>query len=777
MALSEADKQLTEEQQKQIQAYKDQWAAANASGDQAAMDAAHAGAEAIRAQAAGGGYSGGADGSGYTLLSGAGASGGSQGAAQGAAQGAGQGTTPTINGMTADQMANWVNDYNYTNYDASSGWTNGYSIAMNQRSIANKIRQQMQANSEAWASADAATQAYLHEQNMQLAKLLADSVGGAESTYNEQLGRWETYNSNLGYGVDMNFAPGTLDREFAKNTYGMTDEQMDKYFTDTDHYRNYVDQHVVQNWYDPSSGYNGIYSQFVNGPYGRLLAGTNGVNQEWYMDVQGDGFAEGSYADMLQNYQENGPVAPPLKNNNGLSDYTKQFASYVDENGIIQPGQLQLTHRGGGSPVVGDGSYSGVSAPIGYAGGITSDGQAYKPATNIPDSVYTNQPNKYNAERNVWWKNAHAGSDPNAVLQQGIQTNPLLQTLPSYGGAPVYSQTPNANAGGDGTGDVTSGNPYGGNRPVTANPDWSGSNFLDQFVPNNGTGTGSGTGTGTGGSTGGTTINWPSLSEAGSIENYLQMMYAANLQSQTLALQQAYEKNLADLATAEEQAAAAYADKQRQTAGQSAQQAAGWREVANAMGLNSGTFGQAALAQNNQLQSDLTTLNAAQAQSQAELERQRALLGQEYQNAILKAQADNNMELAYALYQEAVRQDEALRQQQQFEASLAADLTSQLLGMAGSLSGGSSGSRSSASAYSYTPNYDATPTADNTTPTRDELLYQLRSAGSQLNKTTDPNEKTALENSIYDALDKLVGGGYMTEGGAEVWMKEYGIYY
>ena len=51
-----------------IDDYKSAWAKANAAGDKAGMDAAHAGAEAVRAQQ---GYSGGADGSQYTPLSGA----------------------------------------------------------------------------------------------------------------------------------------------------------------------------------------------------------------------------------------------------------------------------------------------------------------------------------------------------------------------------------------------------------------------------------------------------------------------------------------------------------------------------------------------------------------------------------------------------------------------------------------------------------------------------------------------------------------------------------
>jgi len=60
---------LDGEQKRLVDAYKQQYDAAKASGDQAGMDAAHAGAEAIRAQS---GYSGGEDGSQYIVKSGAG---------------------------------------------------------------------------------------------------------------------------------------------------------------------------------------------------------------------------------------------------------------------------------------------------------------------------------------------------------------------------------------------------------------------------------------------------------------------------------------------------------------------------------------------------------------------------------------------------------------------------------------------------------------------------------------------------------------------------------
>ena len=342
--LSAADQKLSQAQQAEILRLKQAWTDANAAGDTAAMEQAHADAEAIRASA---GYSGGSDGSAEIRMN-------------------------HQNGYTASEVQDWVTEYERLNYSDSKGWINGYSTAMNQRSIANFIRQQMQANSEAWAGADADTQAYLHDQNLQLANILANSVGGAQSFYNEELGRWETYNANLGYGVNMAYAPGVRDREFAKNVYGMTDEQLDAYFNDTTRYRNYVDQRVVQNWFDPSSGYTGIYSQFVNGPYGQLLTGTKGVRDDVYMDVIGDGFEEMSYEDMLARYQMYGPQAPALKNNNNIADYTKQFTSYVDENGIIQPGQLVLSHPGGGKTGYQSGAHSVSSA--GGSGGLGGSG-------------------------------------------------------------------------------------------------------------------------------------------------------------------------------------------------------------------------------------------------------------------------------------------------------------------------------------------------------------------------------------------------------------------
>lgn len=323
MNLSDADKKnLSASEQSQIKKYKSDWQAAYEKGDKAGMDAAHAGAEAIRS---GKGYSGGADGSGYF------APGNSYGG-----------------GMSADDVRQWAEKYEYDNLDAQSGWINGFSHAMNQRSMANFIRQQMQANSDAWASADEAGKAYLHDQNLQLAKVLQDHLGGVRSEYNAELGRWETDNPNLGYGYNLK---NYEDEAWYKTQYGMTDEQLDKYRYDTDRYRNFVDQDLIRNWIDESSGYTGQYAQFVNGPYGQLLMGTNGVAPSTYIDLRGDGFAD-EFDDVAPPKDAEGniiPRAPFLKHNNNMEDYTKAAdrMSYVDENGVIRPGKMVETNPGG----------------------------------------------------------------------------------------------------------------------------------------------------------------------------------------------------------------------------------------------------------------------------------------------------------------------------------------------------------------------------------------------------------------------------------------------
>ena len=269
-----------------------------------------------------------------------------------------------------------------------------------------------------------------------------------------------------------------------------------------------------------------------------------------------------------------------------------------------------------------------------------------------------------------------------------IQTNDFIKSRPG-GGRGTVNTDPNASATGGGSGGGGGGGSYG--RYGSGNGDYS---------------------------------------------DMLEQMYGEALAAQLAQLESSYKQNVSDLDASSVKADANYNEQKRQTDGTSAQNAANWREMANAYGLNSGTIGQAALAQNNQRQSDLNTLGAAQAQAQAEIERQRTLLGQQYQLQINQAIAENNMQKAEALYNEAVRAEEAMRQQQQNNANLMlqyaqmamqqqqynSDLALQYAKMAGS-SGGGGPSSAQVIMPDYTAAYQAALDSGNAYNYLDSIDY------------------------------------------------------
>ena len=541
--LSAADSSfLTAAQQADIQKYKDAYAAAKAANDPDGMQKAHEEAEKIRKSA---GYSGGTSGAGYAKLS-----------------------ANIPGGQTAADVEQYLKDYTKQNYSDVRGWTNGYSTAMNTRSKANYIRQQMEANSKAWHTANEADREYLHQQNLELAKLLDDYAGlsfngegkDGGQMYDPATGKWSTWNPNVGYGSDASWTQPNI-AEAWKEHYGYTDADRAKWDADTSRYHNFVDTRTAaRNQVDESSGFTGAYAQFVNGPHSYLLGGAPGgaldSNYHMYMDVAGDGFHDENdgAAYRLPTYDENGNIiktAPYLKDNNGLTDYSRSHADYT-ANGLIMPG----------------------TASGGSGGG----------AANMP----TGQTAKELSDKQV------------AYFKK-------------------WTEATGGNKGNIPAGAIVSG--------------------------------GSGGGTGQ--------------------QDYLSQMYDAALQAQLSQLETSHKQNLSDLDASSQKTADQYRESMRQTTGQSAQDAANWRELANAYGLNSGAIGQAALAQNNRLQSDLNTLQAAEGAAQDEIERNRQLLGQQYQAAINEAMANNDTQKAQALYQEAVRVEQQLMQQQQFNAQIA----------------------------------------------------------------------------------------------------------
>lgn len=157
-------------------------------------------------------------------------------------------------------------------------------------------------------------------------------------------------------------------------------------------------------------------------------------------------------------------------------------------------------------------------------------------------------------------------------------------------------------------------------------------------------------------------------------EDYINKMYDSQLNSQKEQLTQSYNQAVSDLDETKAQGAQALKKNLNTTATESQRAAKNYAEVQNAYGLSSGAMAQARLAQDNQLQEDLTTLRTAQAAADAGIERERALLAQQYSSAIAQAQAENDLARAEALYKEAKDSEAKLLAQQEGAAQLMASV-------------------------------------------------------------------------------------------------------
>lgn len=208
-------------------------------------------------------------------------------------------------------------------------------------------------------------------------------------------------------------------------------------------------------------------------------------------------------------------------------------------------------------------------------------------------------------------------------------------------------------------------------------------------------------------------------------EEYINKMYDSNLASQKQTLQQGYDQNISNL-DAEKQAGQRQTDANlNRTYVESQKAQKGYNEVQNAYGLTSGAMSQARLAQDNQLQADLTALRATQQTADAEIERQRSLLAKEYASAIAKAQADNDMQRAQALYEAAKADEDRLLQLQKEAGNLMASkndysILGQLYGLTpeqiatlqGTGGGGGGGGYDGSSGGRYTDSGDSASTQD-----------------------------------------------------------------
>lgn len=144
--------------------------------------------------------------------------------------------------------------------------------------------------------------------------------------------------------------------------------------------------------------------------------------------------------------------------------------------------------------------------------------------------------------------------------------------------------------------------------------------------------------------------------DIGDGNDYLKELYAKKVAAELAALKSAYEQNTATLDASRAQIAPVYDIARNSAANQNALSRGRFQEMAVANGLNTGTTGQAALAQDVVLQQNLSQIDREQAEKTAAIDLQRSQLDTEYRNAIAKAEATGDAELANALYEEYVRQ-------------------------------------------------------------------------------------------------------------------------
>ena len=143
---------------------------------------------------------------------------------------------------------------------------------------------------------------------------------------------------------------------------------------------------------------------------------------------------------------------------------------------------------------------------------------------------------------------------------------------------------------------------------------------------------------------------------------YIRDMYAQKQAAQLAALKSAYEQNVLDY-QAQDDFISAEAQRQRnQAAAQNELQRMYMNEMGIMQGLNTGTTGQMALAQSAALQGNLASIGTQEQQSLSDSALERSKLKAQYSAAVDQAVAQNDYELANALYQEYVRQDTLAQQ-------------------------------------------------------------------------------------------------------------------
>lgn len=160
------------------------------------------------------------------------------------------------------------------------------------------------------------------------------------------------------------------------------------------------------------------------------------------------------------------------------------------------------------------------------------------------------------------------------------------------------------------------------------------------------------------------------------LSNYLKSQYASALESELSGLENAYKQATAAMDRTAQEIPQQYEAQRNTVAATNALEKQAFDERANAMGLNTGTSGQAQLARSSMYQRDLAGIGAAEANAQADLALQRTQRQAEYEAAIAQAKAESDAALNSALYAEMVRQQELAAAQAAAAAKAAASTSS-----------------------------------------------------------------------------------------------------
>lgn len=153
--------------------------------------------------------------------------------------------------------------------------------------------------------------------------------------------------------------------------------------------------------------------------------------------------------------------------------------------------------------------------------------------------------------------------------------------------------------------------------------------------------------------------------EESDASQYLKDMWGQKIAAELAALKSTYEQNVADVDANDDLISKTYAREKNETAAQNELMRMQMAELGVQQGLNTGTTGQMALAQNVAYQGNLANIGAQEAQSLADNALNRQKLTAAYRNAIDQAEAEGNYQMASALYDEYVRQEDMAWQRQQ----------------------------------------------------------------------------------------------------------------